>query len=420
MEIGPILRAMRWNKLRFGLIAVQIAATLAIVANCVTLILAARDKMSRPPVFDDDNLILVWMPVLDPALDEARRREDWNREIMTRLRGIPGVRSVSSTSFNPWVINLMSGGKPVGSDSEVVSFTIIRTDENFPDALGAEVDEGRWFTRDDVEHAIELRLAVNAMKRERSSDGSFRDPYIYDVVVSRAYGQRVFGEGPLLGKMLDDAAGERIRIIGVLHRYYSPAEGYTDDEYAVFFAGTTHFLRGAPFIVRAEPGRAAPVARNIEKRLSETYDFAQGKVRLVSELRDVHYGPQRMMVALMGLLVFLLLLVASLGIAGLTSFSVAERTRQIGTRRALGATTADILHYFLTEAGLLTTMGLVLGVGLAVLLNMAILTVYADAKLGAGVVGASALLLWIVGLGAALPPALRGARTSPAIATRNV
>ena len=76
------------------------------------------------------------------------------------------------------------------------------------------------------------------------------------------------------------------------------------------------------------------MARRIEERLSETNDFADNKrIWLVSELRERHYGTERMTVALMGLLVLLLLFVASLGISGLTSFSVTTRTRQIGIRR---------------------------------------------------------------------------------------
>jgi putative ABC transport system permease protein len=224
--------------------------------------------------------------------------------------------------------------------------------------------------------------------------------------------------------MFEDPDGDKYRIVGVVRQYYSPTDTPHSGDHAVFYAGVFNsYEYGAILIVRAAPGTdTARLAARIEEMLASTEDMTRQFRRVVrtSEIKDIHYGPQRMTVVLMGLLVALLLFVASLGVAGLTSFSVTDRTRQIGVRRALGATTSDILRYFLTESGLLTTMGLMVGAGLAVLLNMVLLRVYTDAKLGGGIVATSALLLWVVGIGAALPPALRGARTSPAIATRNV
>ncbi len=127
-----------------------------------------------------------------------------------------------------------------------------------------------------------------------------------------------------------------------------------------------------------------------------------------------------MVVVLMGLVSLLLVIVTGLGIVGVTSFLVTERSRQIGTRRALGARMIDIARYFLLENWLVTTLGIAAGVGLAVALNLALVSVMADARLDAGTVVAGAVLLWLIGLGSALVPSLRAARTSPAVATRSV
>jgi len=116
----------------------------------------------------------------------------------------------------------------------------------------------------------------------------------------------------------------------------------------------------------------------------------------------------------------LLVLVTSLGIVGLTSFSVAERTRQIGTRRALGARRRDVLQHFLAENWIVTTMGVAVGVVLAFALNFGLVTVVEGARLRWPLLGAGVLLLWLAGLLATLAPALRASRISPALATRNV
>jgi putative ABC transport system permease protein len=78
------------------------------------------------------------------------------------------------------------------------------------------------------------------------------------------------------------------------------------------------------------------------------------------------------------------------------------------------------LRYFLVENWLVTTMGLVMGVAMAVGLNMMLMSIVDGAKLGPTLIVVSVLIVWLVGVGSALAPALRGARTSPAVATRNV
>jgi putative ABC transport system permease protein len=122
----------------------------------------------------------------------------------------------------------------------------------------------------------------------------------------------------------------------------------------------------------------------------------------------------------MSIVVVLLVLVTSLGIVGLTSFSVTERTRQIGTRRALGARRRDVLGHFLAENWLLTTLGIVIGVGLAFAVNVGLVSGVEGAKLRWPLLAVGVVGLWAAGLLATLAPALRASRISPAIATRNV
>jgi len=420
MDIGPIFRAMKRNKLRFGLLAVQIAATLAIVANAVPLILDARRKMSIPSSFDEDNLVVTSVTFLESGRNDEERWNPWVREVAERVREIPGVRAATSTDLALWWPNLVASTRPLGSKTEMVTAAYLAADEHFPDALGADIDEGRWFTQDEVLGTTQPSPKGPEMKRQGAANEHVDEPLVIPVVVSRALGEQLFGQGPLVGKMLEHK-DRTFRIIGVVRRYFAPSWGWGYDHFALFYASTGQQLHSAAkLIIRAEPGKAKAMARSVDERLSTLYGDAAGSAMLVSQQRDIHFGPQRMIAALMGLLIVLLLFVANLAIAGLTSFSVTERTRQIGVRRALGATTNDILHYFLMETGIVTTMGLALGTILSVPLNMFILRFYEGAKLPIGVVAGCALLLAFVALGAALPPALRASRISPSIATRNV
>jgi putative ABC transport system permease protein len=108
------------------------------------------------------------------------------------------------------------------------------------------------------------------------------------------------------------------------------------------------------------------------------------------------------------------------GIVGLAAFNVATRTKQLGTRRAIGARKFHIVRYFLVENWLITTGGVVLGCILALAAGVEVSRIYFMPRLPLYYLVGGVLLLWIVGLLAVLVPALRAASISPAVATRTV
>jgi putative ABC transport system permease protein len=116
----------------------------------------------------------------------------------------------------------------------------------------------------------------------------------------------------------------------------------------------------------------------------------------------------------------LLLVVTAVGIVGLTSFWVAQRRRQIGIRRAIGATRGDILRYFQTENFLIATLGIVLGMVLAYGLNLLLMRHYELGRLPGYYLPVGALVLWGLGQLAVLGPARRAAAVPPVVATRSV
>ena len=97
-----------------------------------------------------------------------------------------------------------------------------------------------------------------------------------------------------------------------------------------------------------------------------------------------------------------------------------QRTRQIGTRRALGASKGDIISYFLIENWMITGFGLLFGLVLTYGLNYALVSFADGAKIDLKLLIAGSLLLWLTGVVAALAPAVRATSVSPEVATRTV
>jgi putative ABC transport system permease protein len=217
----------------------------------------------------------------------------------------------------------------------------------------------------------------------------------------------------------DGDDSERYPVVGIIDRFYNPY-GWPIHEYALFFAAPVAGAGGTGFLVRTDPGRTEAVAGALERRLVAVADGRNVDLGTIDELRAILQAGDRTLVTVLNLLMVLLIFVTALGIVGLTSFSVAERRRVIGTRRALGATRGAVLRYFLVENWLVVTAGAVVGVGLAAGLNYLLLQVVEGVRLAPGLLVAGVVLLWTLGLAAALGPALRGARVEPAVATRNV
>jgi putative ABC transport system permease protein len=149
-------------------------------------------------------------------------------------------------------------------------------------------------------------------------------------------------------------------------------------------------------------------------------DFEDSSVHSFADIRAHAYRADVGMAILMGVICVILLCVTGAGIVGLTSFWVGQRRKQIGIRRALGATRRDILRYFQTENLLIAGVGVVLGAIIAVGLNLWMMKQFQMDRMSVlyVVVGVGALLA--LGQGAVFAPALRASKVSPVEATRSV
>ncbi|HTV03701.1 MAG TPA: FtsX-like permease family protein [Luteitalea sp.] len=420
MHLGPLVRAMLRNKVRFGLLAVEVALTLAIVANCVSLILEARRELTRPSGFVDEQLLLVTATPFNEAFREVAYRDTIVDQDLAALRAHPAIETATNSGFLPW----QGGGSSTmyrrDSKAELVRTQIYAADEKLLDTLGVRLVEGRAFTREDVLRNTEQLRALNDTERQRDASGLAAVKVTVPAIISKAYAQLMFPEGQPLGKTFEDEDGDRWQVIGVIDTFYNPY-AWKIGEYATFYPRRQgSYEGGTSYLVRVKPGQLTAVEKGVEGVLAGVNANRTYRVRTVPDVKRRFLGSQTLMVRLLSIVIVVLVFVTGLGIMGLTSFSVAERTRQIGTRRALGADRAAILKHFLLENWITTTVGIVLGVGLAITLNMTLLSEVDGPKITPGLLAIGAALLWLAGLLATLWPALRGARVAPAEATRNI
>jgi putative ABC transport system permease protein len=237
----------------------------------------------------------------------------------------------------------------------------------------------------------------------------------------------LFPDGSALGKSFYAMGATPSTIIGIvdpLHRQGTDQWNQAYAGQALIWPMRADDARGIFYIVRARPGQLAAAMREAPKAL-----YAQSRMRMIdpkdgiqdyAQIRHRAYDSDRGMAILMGVISVVLLAITAAGIVGLTSFWVGERRKQIGVRRALGATRGDILNYFLTENLLIGIGGVLVGALLAIGINLWMVTQFEMARLSLVYVVIGVVALLALGQGAVLAPALRASHVSPVEATRSV
>ncbi|NJR32364.1 MAG: FtsX-like permease family protein, partial [Chamaesiphon sp. CSU_1_12] len=228
------------------------------------------------------------------------------------------------------------------------------------------------------------------------------------------------GANPI-GKSFYAWGDSPITVVGVVEHLAQP-HGYNDPavyDYSILLPARGAF---ANYLIRVSEPAQRPEVLKLAVQALQRIDPNRPILsqETVEEMRSSYYEKEREMAWLLAIVCAALLIVTALGIVGLASFWVQQRTRQIGVRRALGATRSQILRYFQVENFLLTTIGIVLGMLLAYGINHLLIGKYELPRLPVAYLPIGAVVLWLLGQLAILAPARHAAAIPPAVATRSV
>jgi putative ABC transport system permease protein len=245
------------------------------------------------------------------------------------------------------------------------------------------------------------------------------------MVVTKAFADKLFPKGDALGKTVYAGLVNRSStIIGIVDYMQAQPLGGKFEQFVtqVVFVPAIPAGPQSFYIVRAEPGKRDAVMARVEQELA---DLQPGN-RFITRIRSLEKSAaqtrsgMRSSAYILSVVGVFVLAVTMVGVAGLAAFNVTTRTKQLGTRRAIGARRFHILRYFLVENWLITTIGALIGCTLALAVGVKLSTMYMMPRLPLYYLVAGVAGLWALGLLAVLVPARRAAAISPATATRMV
>jgi putative ABC transport system permease protein len=411
MEIRPIISALMRSKVALILIGLQIALTLAIVCNALFIINQRIETMSRTSGMNETDTFMI---------SSFGFGADFNTkntfvEDLSLIRSLPGVRGATPMNTLPMTNGGWSEAVNMEPNQKVPTTVtaIYFMDEHGIDAFGTKLVAGRNFKPEEI------------TTRGRQDQG-----WPPGLIVTQALADKLYPQHDAVGKSFYlNPEGPPLTIIGIVDRLIVPwPEGFSYNgdhsvvEFSVLVPQMTAYGNRTGYLIRTEPGRRDELMKTVEAKLVESnHSRIVRSLKSVEKIRAECYANDRAMMIILGTVIFCLLTITALGIVGMASFWVTQRTKQIGTRRALGATRGSILRYFLTENFLITTGGLLLGAFLTYAFSLWLMAHAQEAKLLPWhYVPTGFVCLWLLGQLAVLGPAARAASVPPAVATRSV
>lgn len=341
-----------------------------------------------------------------------------NREVERRLKAIPGVEGAGLALYNPltdnWGELVFVAGHPRPQMSGDWGSSWNRVSADYMQELGMTTLRGRAFT---------------------SADNETTAPV---AIVNQAFVKRFFkdNEDPLdqhFGLDLPEYAST-FRIVGVVRDAKFAGFGLRRPARPMFFAALAqnidykdaamqrlessgHFVSGIMLKTSLQPGALEPVLKELLTGVDPNLTLIS--IRTLEEQVSLSYNEERAVASLAGLFGVVALLLAAVGLYGVTAYSVAQRTNEIGLRMALGADRASVVRMVLRGASFRVLLGLIFGVPLAIGAGRLISTqLYGVSSWDPLALTVAAGTLAICAFFAAVIPARRAASISPMDALR--
>lgn len=408
MEIRPILSTLRRHKTTAALIVIEIALSCAILCNALFLVVQRQESVNQPSGIAERELLHISLTGLGSNPQDnadARTLED-----LAALRAVPGVASASVINQLPFGGSSSNSSVALTREQEAANL-IFATYNGHPgmlDTLGLRLLEGRDFLPEEYVDITELEVLMQNI-----------DDLSSPIIFSADTAKQLFPDGSAVGKTVY-MGPIPLHIIGVVEHLARPSQVEGNWTYSGIMPLRPNYTNGGAYILRVtDVSRRDEVLQAAVAALEQVDPNRLVQInRSYEEARNRYFRSDRDMIGLLMIVSTALLIITAFGIVGLASFWVQQRTKQIGVRRALGATKGQILRYFQVENFLLASTGIVLGMGLAYAINQLLMDKYELARLPAYYLPIGAVVLWLLGQIAVLGPARRAASVPPAIATR--
>ena len=392
------------NLLRSGLVVAQMALSLVVLIGAGLVVRTLQQLQTMNPGFDPQNALTMSFDVGLQGYDEAKGQQFY-RQLGERVRAIPGVKAAAITSYMPLSLNY-------NSNSIFIEGQPAERGANAPTAMAAAIGPGYFDT-------MSTPILVGREFSEQDGAKTEQVAVVNETFVKRLLPSAQSGEEALNRRVsFSGAEGPFMRIVGVARdgKYFNIAE---EPRAFIWTPLSQNYSSNGILVVRTTgaPESTIASARREVQALDPTLPVFD--VKTLTDHMRLSLFPARVAAAVLGVFGVVALLLSAIGIYGITSYAVAQRTREIGIRIALGAQLSDVLKLVLTHGVKLTILGVGIGLLGAFLVTRAITSVlYGVSATDPLTFGLVTFVLVLVALLACYFPARRATKVDPLVALR--
>jgi predicted permease len=401
---GVSRRVLAGLNVRGLLVVGQIALSIVLLIGSALLVESIARLRQVNVGFNPANLFTMHVSLPPLRYNTNQKRNSFFQELVERVGSLPGVRGATAAWFLPMMgyagTPVQDAGKPPLKLNERPIATMMNVMPGYFRTLEIPVRRGREFTEQDNADAPRVAVIDEALARR------FWPAY--------PEGQDPIGQQILIGGVNLKPA----EIVGIVAHVHQNIENtaWPDTVYVAFAQNPQPF---ASLAIRTT-GDPLLYTRAVREQVHELDpDQAASDVRTMDDLMETQMGQRRLLMILLGSFAGVAVLLALIGIYGVIAYTVAQRTQEVGIRRALGAHQINILWLVIRQGLVLTLAGITLGLGGAFVLTRVMKTfLYQVSATDPATFVGIALLFLVVALAASYIPASRAARIDPMAALR--
>ena len=391
----------RWRRgLLSSVVVGEVALSFVLLFGATLLTRTFVAMLHERPGFDPDRALTFSLRMYDPIYRDREERVNFFRNLEQRISALPGVSSVGCTNFTPMTGGLWNGHYAWDEQSEA-NFSAQTADYRVatPDyfqAMGTRLLAGRLFEDWEMSQSTSL------------------------VIVDEKLAQRAWpGDNPIGKTLIVGDRRDRIEVVGVVE-HIRQVSVHTDSREIIYWAYGTYPGGGMGVIVRTDDENPARLVAPIRELIGEMDPgIAIYNVTTLEDLAAKSIASTRFVVTLLCLFAAAAVVLTVVGLYGVVSYAVRQRTAEMGVRMALGADRGRILRLVVGHGARLSLLGVLLGVAAALALARFVAgLLFGVPPRDAATVVAVALVLSAVALLACFLPARRATLTNPMVVLR--
>lgn len=418
-ETGRGTSRKQW--LRSSLVVVEMATTVVLLIGAGLMIRSFYRLQSVNPGFSYEHLTSFSLTIPQKKYPTEDQRAEFFKRVVENIRTVPGVEAVAAASGLPlgnngWQTGFVVEGRPIPPRNETPLMEACSVTPDYFRAMNIPLLKGRNFTDQDN------RAFFAGHDTSKMSDGERFIRGSNVIIIDEEFARRYWPNEEAVGKQIrfgGEADSPRLTVIGVVGRV--KMEGLSQDSKRVqgYFSFAQIPVSGMTVIIKAagDPNQLIASARQQIKAIDQ--DQPIYGIRTMNEIRAESVAPERLNLTLMSIFAGIALVLAVVGIYGVMSYSVTQRTHEIGIRMAIGARPGDVFRMILGQGMKLALIGVALGlVGAYGLTRLMATMLFGVEPTDTATFASIAVLLTAVALAACYLPGRRATKVEPVISLR--